>query len=202
MSSNLKGTNAIVRLLLGHGEKLWMVGIVACAGLLVWSALGCERLESNKAPQNLQKLISDANSHIQEFSWEGASPEKVLQASSVSSEAMKPIPHEHFPAFDRDFDTQVLESAKQRTDPELLAVLDLEAYGDSGIIATSTRESRDAKRLALQAEVEQKAQDRARKRNPLFDEEPASEARGSGHRCQIWWCHCRANSFYGYRPRI
>ena len=177
MSSNLKGGNPIVRLLLNHGEKLGMVGILVCAGMLIWSALGCERLDSNKAPEDLQNLISSANTHIQQFRWDQASPDEVIKAQEVNSEAMKPIPHEHFPAFKHELDSQVLAPAKLRTDPKLFAAIDLEAYGDSGIIASITPGSEAAKRLAEAAEQDKAEQDRLKKRNALFEEEDTLAAR-------------------------
>ena len=190
MASKLKGGNAVVRLLLAHGEKLWMLGIVVCAGLVVWAAISRERLEDSQSPESLQNLIKRANSHMQDNTWEKASQEgKTLNASSVSTESMKPIPHEHFPPFKQDFNRRVLDPVQQRTDPELMALVDLEVHGDSGILATSTAKSVAAKkRKALAAEEmleKQKLKDKQRQRdNPLFDE-PESGSRGSYGRNQV-----------------
>jgi hypothetical protein len=176
MSSKLKGSNAAVRFLLSHGEKLWMLGIVACAGLLLWSALGRERLEDGKTPTKLQDLIVKAKNHIQDFDWDEYPEKEELTASTVSSEAMKPIPHKHFPPLDAKFNTRVLDAVKLRTDPELLAVLSLEAYGDSGIFSTSSPESIREKELKQAADLSREERDRLRssqqraKEDALFEE--------------------------------
>ena len=173
MSSNLKNSNVAVRLLLGHGEKLWILGIVACAVLLVWSALGRERLPEDKTPEKLKSLISTANTHIANSRWEDAPPEIALRAENISVESMKAVSHDHFPKFDVKFDMPVLAPVQKRTDPELLAVVNLEAYGDSGILATSTAESRQAKRIAAATEAAKAAKEDAnnagRRRNDLFE---------------------------------
>ncbi len=179
MSSKLKGGNVAVRFLLAHGEKLWMAGIAISAGLLIWSAIGHERLDENSTPEDLQALVSSANTHIQKFRWDQAPEEKKLLASAVSSEAMKPIPPEQFPPLTQKFDPRVLAPVQQRTDPELLPAIDLEAYGDSGILATSTPESIAAKRRAEALEADLREKENKRKRDdPLFsDSSPAAAGR-------------------------
>ncbi len=170
MSANLKSGNAAVRFLLSHGEKLGMAVIVVCAVLLLWSGIGRERLDDRSRPEDLQNLIQNANTHMQKFRWDDASEEDVLKVSAANSEAMKPILHEHYPAFDHDLNRRVLDPVQLRTDPELLALLDLEVYGDSGILATSTPESRRAKELAAATEADEREKKRGNQR----------EARGGG----------------------
>ena len=62
--ANLKGGNAMVRILLVHGEKIGMFAIVVCAGMLFWSALGGDRLEDDQQPEKLVLLANRANQHV------------------------------------------------------------------------------------------------------------------------------------------
>ena len=173
MSANLKGTNTAVRLLLSHGEKVWILGIVVCAGMLVWSAISRERLDEGQSPENLKSLINRANTHVQDFTWDQAPEKEQLTATTVNAEAMQQIPHEHFPPLDSKFDERVLDPVKLRTDPELLAVRDLEVYGDSGIIAFSNPELEKARQLRQRAEMDKRALDsRGRNRGAELLDDP------------------------------
>ena len=57
MKTNLKSGNAIIRLLLAHGEKLGIAAILICTGMIAWSAIGRERIE--RTPNQLQTLASE-----------------------------------------------------------------------------------------------------------------------------------------------
>ena len=98
MKANLKGGNAIVRLLLAHGEKLGMIAIVGCAGWLLWSAMKVNRFESGKDPATLTSKAQQAEQHIKSFTREKIAEidqEEMLLADPINVDALKP-PRETF----------------------------------------------------------------------------------------------------------
>ena len=67
MKTNLKSGNAIVRLLLAHGEKIGILAIIVCTGMIVWSAVGRERLSFE--PSQLKSLASTTDTKLAGFTW-------------------------------------------------------------------------------------------------------------------------------------
>lgn len=160
MAANLKGGNAIVRFLLNHGEKLGMAAIVVCAGMLIWSAIGRERLGQERQPEALEQLVTRANTHIQGFRWETADQENKLVSEPVDGEAMQEIARHSFPVFKNGFDPRTLDAVGLRMDPLLAAAEDLEVSGDAGLWASADPKEIERKQLAAMAEAkrEEKAQ--------------------------------------------
>ncbi len=158
MKTNLKSGNAVVRFLLGHGEKLGMLGIAVCTGLIIWSALGRERL--GKEPDQLVKLASEASTKVRSFTWDGLSDEYKKKALPVASDEGVLALKKDFPKFGGSFNPPVSEPVGQRMDPMLLAVEALEVHGDAGLWAVSTPGL--ILKKAIQAEKERaiKAQER------------------------------------------
>jgi|GEM_PF-5590599 len=74
MKTNLKSGNALVRFLLGHGEKLGILAVGACAMWIAWSALGREQLE--KQPSELENLVNQTRSQVTSLTWQSL-PEEV-----------------------------------------------------------------------------------------------------------------------------
>ncbi len=170
MQTKLKGGNAFVRLLLAHGEKIGMAGIAVCTAMLLWSAIGRERLGDDQDPEDLQQLITRADTHIKGFRWETADTERTLHASLVSSEAMKPIPRSQFPPYAQGLSRRVLDPIGLRTDPILLTAEDLEVHGDSGLWAFADAKIIERKRLEKAAADARLKREREAKRQQGLDE--------------------------------
>ena len=137
--AKLKSGNAIVRLLLAHGEKLGILAVLTCAGMLVWSAMGLDRLEDQHAPDKLQQLTEAANSNILNSKWDSVDPNSRLEAKPVSADAMGEIAAEHYPTLPDPLNRPILDPISLRTDPPLWTVEDLEVKGDSGLWAVTNR---------------------------------------------------------------
>ena len=121
MKSNLKGGNAIVRLLLSHGEKLGIAAIAVCVGMLLWSSIGVERLGRDRHPEELQQAANAAEQYILQFRWNDIDDSAKLIARAIPGEMMEPVRQEHFPNIEYAWERPVLEPRKDRTDPMLLA---------------------------------------------------------------------------------
>ncbi len=165
MKSNLKGGNAIVRLLLAHGEKIGMVAIIACAFMLLWSAMGVPRLEQGKDPDTLTKQANTAEQHINDFTYESvAKTDKtaVRKAISIDLASMKAVDPDHFPNLDPQ-NPYIVAPQKWRTDPELLTAEDLEVRADLGLWATANPDTIKQRKLeALAEQQKEKAAAEAR----------------------------------------
>lgn len=177
--ANLKGGNAIVRFLLAHGEKLGIAAVAICAGVLFWSALKLDHLGPNEQPDKLIQLANQANQHIEDFTWEVLDPNSKVIAEPVSGKAMPPVVREYFPPLEAPWNRPVLDPVSLRTDPQLLAAVDLEVHGDSGLWASALPEVIEQKQLeALQEQQRlRKEEEEARLR-----EQTESERGGRGDR--------------------
>lgn len=181
MHANLKGGNAAVRLLLAHGEKIGMAGIVICAGMLLYSALSVERLDSDMTPDRLEAAVKTARQKVEGFTWDqvaNQNQEAVVIAKKLSVDAIKPIEKSDFPNIS-PIDRPVIPPMGPRTDPVLLAAADLEVYSDSGLWASGDPAIIKQRQLAAlkEAQQEQQAEERARQR-----EERENEDQGYGGR--------------------
>ncbi len=167
MKTNLKSGNAIVRLLLTHGEKIGGLAIGVCTALVIWSALGRERLE--REPSELDNLVKQARTQVTSFTWDALPEDEKKIAEPVPESAMATIPLQAFPDFHGSFDPAVSDPVTLRTDPVLLAPVDLEVNADSGLWASANPEKIRVKKIAMVKEQvrlqqEQKAnQERAQK---------------------------------------
>ncbi|MCA9232013.1 MAG: hypothetical protein KDA57_15300 [Planctomycetales bacterium] len=178
MSANLKGGNAIVRFLLGHGEKIGMAAILVCAAMLVWSAIGRERLGEQRQPQNLDQLVTRAQTKIESFSWDAADEENRIVMQNLDGAAMSEIPRSSFPLFRHGLNRRTLDPVGLRTDPILAPPEDLEVHGDSGLWASADPKVIERKRLEAMAE----AQRLEKEREARLAQGPANGERDGGER--------------------
>ncbi len=179
--ANLKSGNAIVRLLLRHGEKIGMAGIVVCAGMLFWSAIGRERLGGDRQPENLVKLADNANRHVLSFTWDNLPEEEVIRAETISGEAMEQVVAEHYPRWKYPMNRPVLDPVSLRTDPALLLAEELEVHGDSGLWASADKAIIEKQRLAALAEQQKQAKaDKAAEDRRRADDPSERGGRGAG----------------------
>ena len=176
MKTNLKSGNAIVRLLLTHGEKLGALAIAICTGLVVWSAIGQERL--GREPGELNNLSQQARTRVTSFTWDALSKEDRRDAESVPEAAMAKISSKAFPDYPRSFNPAVTDPVSMRIDPALFAPVDLEVNADSGLWASSNPERIKAKQLELlkERDIKQREQKEARDRAKKSD----GKKRGAG----------------------
>jgi hypothetical protein len=191
MKSNLKGGNAVVRLLLAHGEKIGIAAILLCAGLLIYSALNVPRLEATKTPDKLRTDANNAKKKIEDFTYDDIA--QIEQESSVPPEesklvkpiyidvtGMKPIEATSFPPIE-PMNPHVVPPMSLRTDPVLLAPIELEVHGDAGLWASADPAQIKQRQLAAlkEAQKEKAAADEERRRS---DDEGAEGRGRSGRR--------------------
>ncbi len=189
MKSNLKGGNAIVRLLLAHGEKIGMVAILACAFLLLWSATGVPRLEPGKDPATLVRKASDAEQHVNSFTWESVAEQDetgIRRSQDIDLAAMKAVEPTDFPNND-SLNPPVIAPQKSRADPVLLVAEDLEVHADAGLWASANPEKIKQRQLAKLAEQQKERAEAQRQERDGDDEEGegrGARGRGRGERGQ------------------
>ncbi len=187
--AKLKSGNAIVRLLLSHGEKLGMLAILVCAGMLFWSALGVEKLGDDQEPQDLVGLTTRANEQITKSTWDTVDPNNKVVAAPVSIGAMADIPADHFPTLDYPLSRPVLDPISLRKDPAILSVEDLEVYGDSGLWASAEESVIRSNQLRAMKE----AQEKAKKAEAALERETRGRGPEGGEG--------RGSSLFGGSPR-
>jgi hypothetical protein len=177
--ANLKGGNVAVRFLLAHGEKLGMTVVVACVGLLFWSAIKHDHLKPEQQSDKLVQLANQASQHVEEFTWDSLDPNSKLQAEPFQGDAMAEIVAEHFPPIKDPWDRPVLDPVSQRTDPELLVVEDLEVHGDSGLWALADPATIERMKLeAIKRQAQLRREEEATRKSE--EEEGGRGGRGGG----------------------
>ena len=154
MNTNLKGGNALVRFLLSHGEKIGMLGILACSGMIIWSALGVDHLSEQQTPNDLTQELKAADQKVKASTYQDyPEDEKIVSKPLNKDEAIiKPIAKSNFPNSQYGYNRSILDPVSLRTDPVLFAPEDLEANGDYGLWASAGPEIIRQKQLAAMKE--------------------------------------------------
>jgi hypothetical protein len=184
MKSGLKGGNAVVRLLLAHGEKIGIAAILLCAGMLIWSALSVPTLDATQTPEQLSQKASQAESHVNSFKWQEVASQDLPETPVVKSkpfevDAMHQLAKDHWPLLD-PVNPPVIPPQKLRTDPVLLAAADLEVHADSGLWATANPDEIAGRKKAALAE-QQRAEREEREREARESEDDDRDGgRGRG----------------------
>jgi hypothetical protein len=184
MKSGLKGGNAIVRLLLAHGEKIGIAAILICAGMLIWSALNVPTLDANQTPDQLQGLAGRAEEHVNSFKWQEVASQDLPEAPIVKSDpfkvdAMHQLKQDAWPKLAAP-NPPVIPPQKLRTDPLLLTAMDLEVRADGGLWATANPDEISSRKKAALAE-QQRAEAAEREREARDNEEDDRDGgRGRG----------------------
>ena len=181
MKTNLKSGNAIVRLLLAHGEKLGILAIVVCTGMIVWSAIGRERL--GREASELSSLANQARTQITSFNWDDVPVEEKPIAEPLPPVATRKVSASAFPNFQGSFDPAISDPVTLRTDPLLLAPLELEVNADSGLWASADPQIIAQKTIdALkEQELKQRAREEAREKAQREAERGGRARRGGGN---------------------
>ena len=180
MQAKLKSASKFTRFMLAHGEKLGMAAVVAVAGLLIWSSLGREQLEADKAPDKLQQAAATATSHVQEMNWEEFPEDARTVADDVivSVNPDAPVVNPDDPWNIDEIDPPATSPASKRKDPELLSVEKVEVSTGSGIWASADPRVLRERRLKAIKEAQKEAQDAERE----AEEEAKRMANGDGGR--------------------
>ena len=186
MKAKLKNVNGFTRFMLAHGEKLGMAAVATVAGLLIYSSLGRDSLPADKQPEPLKQKAAQADQHVRAVTWEKiaeADPTQVTVAKDVildpDASALAPIAGDNFPLI-RPLNPRVINPMVPRIDPILLAPLEPEANGMSGLIMSGDPEVLNEKRLAALAEAQKEVIDAEKKR--LEEEKLADDERGGRRR--------------------
>ena len=153
MKTTLKSGNAIVRFLLGHGEKIGIVVIGLCAAMLIWSSLGRDHLQEAQQPERLDQLRKDALTKVNNFTYSKLPDDEKHSAPVYSSNALTAIAPGSFPPWEENLDRPATTTSGPRTDPLLLAAIDLEVTSGSGLWALGDRETADQRRFDMIAEA-------------------------------------------------
>jgi hypothetical protein len=201
MAGNMKGQGGIKGLLLQHGEKA-AIAIVGCVALwLIYKTTSLPRLEEKYKAAKLHSEITETSSAVQNAQWPEPGTEQANEVrpfvpinekadTSVSPDAYKVSP--------TSLNPQVVAPTILRTDPTLLNVVDVRAYGGSGLFAfvdeairkererkLAAEEQERAKKEADKAAKEQKAQAEggpgAARRRPGSPEAPGNEPFDPAH---------------------
>jgi hypothetical protein len=188
MKSNLKGGNAVVRLLLAHGEKIGIAAILICAGLLIYSAINVPRMDAGRDPETLRTNANSAKQKIEAFTYESIAqqldpstpPEEspLVKVQPIDISKMKPLEASHFPTM-APVNPHVVPPMAPRTDPVLLAPEELEVHGDAGLWASADPAAIKQRQLAAlkEAQKEQAAAEAERRRD-----DDDGDDRGRGRR--------------------
>ena len=190
MKSNLKGGNAVVRLLLAHGEKIGITAILICAGLLIYSALSVPRLEAGKDPETLNSKANNAKQKIETFTYQSiaeqldpaADPAEsiIVKTKPLDITGMKPLEADDFPTM-APINPYVVPPMPARTDPVLLAPEDLEVHGDFGLWAMANPDEIKRRQLAALKEAQKEQQEAEEEAERNQDEgEEGGRGRGRG----------------------
>ena len=137
MNANLKSGNALVRFLLRHGEKIGILGILICTGLIIWSALGVDRLGERQTPSDLSKILKAVDQKVKASTYQNFEDKVISTPLSEGEAEIKPIDMSHYPRLKYGFNRPILDPIAQRTDPTLFAPEELEAHGDYGLWASA-----------------------------------------------------------------
>jgi hypothetical protein len=186
MKSGLKGGNAIVRLLLAHGEKIGIAAILICAGMLIWSALNVPTLEATHTPEELQSRAGQAESHVNSFKWQEISAQDMpetpikVEAKDFEADPMHQLKQEAWPKLAAP-NPPVIPPQKLRTDPLLLSAMDLEVRADGGLWATANADEISRRKKAALAE-QQRARAEEREREARDNDEGEDEGGRRGGR--------------------
>ncbi|QDS97996.1 hypothetical protein [Adhaeretor mobilis] len=180
MGKQLKSGNAIVRLLLKHGEKIAMLGIVACAGMLIWSSMGRERLDENNYPDRLETNVRNADQHVTNMKWEDFDPEEKKVADAVpvkgSGAVLTAVPEGAFKPWEMSWDQPVMAAVGYRMDPPLLAPIDLEVNAGSGLWASADEDEIRRRQIAAYNKAQEEIKRREREREAA--QEDSERGRG------------------------
>ena len=158
MKTNLKSGNAIVRFLLSHGEKIGALAIAVCTGLVIWSAIGQPRLE--REPSDLATLATQTRAKVTKATWNDLSLEEKIIAEPVPEAAMAKISPQAYPNYTKSFNPLVADPVTRRTDPVMLAPIDLEVNADSGLWASANPDQIADKQIEMLKEQQRKKDER------------------------------------------
>lgn len=176
-----KGMGAIKGLALRHGEKVVMLLVLICVGLLVYSTLSHTSLPSEHTSDKLTTQASQVREAAEKYSFTQA-----IESEDAASEVRvhQPIQSSSGFAIDAEkypiaaFDGSVVPPLELRKDPELLPPVKFEGHGVTGLFAFLDDDVARSKELA-------QARDELQRQRELEEErkrEAEAEERRRGNR--------------------
>jgi hypothetical protein len=162
MKTKLKGQSGVKGLLLVHGEKILMVAVAIAAGYLVYSALGVDRLPDQYRAEELKSKVQQSSQTVANMSWEEALSQhrdKIKIDEPLKTDAVAIGPPLYGDIFKHGPDRSVLAQGARRTDPTLLAALDVRAVGGSGLLGFEDPVTRERHELKMRERAQQKEQE-------------------------------------------
>ena len=155
-----------------------MVGIVALAGYLLYSASGLQTLPDNRQSDDLKTLYQQVDSRVEAYTWKEAtqtSPESIKQYQPLASNSLT-IEGTAYSKIRESWDAQIGQNTVLRADPKLLAVYGFEGHGVSGLFAFLNSEGARNRELEALRSAAERAQDAAKDR----EREQLEAERGRG----------------------
>lgn len=165
MSINKKGGNAIVGLLLAHGEKLGIGVVALLAGWLLYASLGFEGV--TKTPDELNTLATAARQRIEnDFSWSDAveEPEGALIAKNFRAISSTSVRYDDYKIASQGWNGGVVDKVALRPDPPLLAVVDMACVAGTELMGFVDEDFRQRQTLESQREERRKQVEREKAR--------------------------------------
>lgn len=139
MAGNHKG-GGLKSLLLAHVEKVVVALVAAAAAYLVWASLGVEGIE--KAPGDLTQLVSATSGSYDRSPLSEVPEENWFEYRPIASGSLEDLPETAYVPSDlRGLSRPTAPPVIDRTDPKLLAPLELEASAVTGIFAVVDEET-------------------------------------------------------------
>lgn len=178
MGVSLKGLGSIKGLLLAHGEKVGVAIVGVCAGLFVYSSLTHDPLPDQYQAPQLRREVEQARNEVQEFKWTEASQEDVRHARPFAKGEIATVPPEAYGISPHGWDRPVVHPTVLRTDPVLLAAVDLEVYGGSGLLAF--QDDALERQKELEAKAEQAREEAERQEQLKREQDDRAPGRGGG----------------------
>jgi hypothetical protein len=160
MASNMKNLSGIKGMMLLHGEKVAIAIVAFIAVWLIYKTTSLPRLKAEFQADKLKTKITEATAEVQNFDWEKAvtdHPDKIKLSHEIAKNAALTVKPDAYATNPDGLDHVVVAPTILRPDPEMLNVVDVYAWGGSGLFAFIDEKIRDARRLARAAEEAEKA---------------------------------------------
>jgi hypothetical protein len=189
MKSNLKGSGGIKGLLLRHGEKVLIAVVAVGAALLVYFALGVERLSGDYQAGKLLAKVGQTKASIdhQENNWNKAiqeHPDKVRKHEPLKKSEAFAVNAKDYVFNAEVMNNAVIEPSVPRRDPTFLAAIGVEARSGVDLFAFPDEDVKRRELLRAQTEEAQKQKEAERAERMEKDQSDFGGRRGRGGRRQ------------------
>ncbi len=183
MKANLKGVGGIKHLFIAHGEKLGIAVVGICALLMIYGAMGRDKLPPEKAASQLNQRITLARQSMDSFDWpkmKAEFPESIREPKPLEQKGDSTVDPKFYRAenWKTGWDSPVVPPIVLRIDPLLLELQAVEANGGSGLLAFVDPVVRKQKMLAEQKKAQEQNRQEKKEQEKLQGEEQGGGNRG------------------------